>query len=418
MPLAHRVRIMRTVDEHLSAILSQIRPLEPFSISLLESRGGVIAEDVTAPWPLPVFDAAAVDGYAVIVSDIATASINAPVVLDVIASIDAGERPTKGLYAGVAIAVSAGAILPENTEAVISKEHTEFDGARLTVLQPAVVGQFVRRKAEDVAVGEVVATAGTTVDARLLGLLAAVGRQSVQARPRPRVVVVSVGSELQEAGSAIEPGRIPDSNGVMLAAAVSEHGAVSYRVGPLTSDVEKVAQTLEDQLVRADLMIVTGGTSARSYDVIAQAMDTLGEVEFHRIAMTPGAAQGFGWLGDDNIPVMVLPGNPVAAFVSFEVFVRPVLRRLLGLNHERTQLVRAKLDGSIESTNDRRHYVRATRYIGAGGVHMVKPLEEQGVHLVGGLARTECLIVIPDAVTSLKNGDDVDVLLLSDFSMW
>jgi molybdopterin molybdotransferase len=113
-----------------------------------------------------------------------------------------------------------------------------------------------------------------------------------------------------------------------------------------------------------------------------------------------------------------LPGNPVAAFVSFEVFVRPVLRRLLGLSSERTQLVRAKLDGVVESTNDRRHYVRATRYIGAGGVHMVKPLEEQGVHLVGGLARTECLIVIPDAVTTLKHGDDVDVMLLSDFSMW
>ena len=409
---------MRTVDEHLSAVLSQVHPLEPFAISLLESRGCVIAEDVTAPWPLPAFDAAAVDGYAVVVSDIARASAANPVTLNVIATIDAGERPTKGLFPGAAIRVSAGAVLPEGTEAVIAREHTEGDDNTVTVLQPATVGQYVRRKAEDVAIGEVVVTAGSTVDARILGLLAAVGRQSVNARPRPRVVVVSVGSELQEAGAAIELGRIPDSNGVMLSAAVAEHGGVSYRVGPLTSDPAKVAQTLEDQLVRADLVLVTGGTSAASYDIIAQAMESLGEVAFHRIAMQPGAAQGFGFLGDDNIPVMVLPGNPVAAFVSFEVFVRPVLRRLLGYKEERNIMVRAKLDTAIASTNDRRHFIRATREISANGVHVVRPLEEQGVHLVGGLARTECLIVVPDSVTQLSQGDDVDVLLLTDSAMW
>ena len=409
---------MRTVDEHLSAVLSQVHPLEPFAISLLESRGCVIAEDVTAPWPLPAFDAAAVDGYAIVVSDIARASAANPVTLNVIATIDAGERPTKGLFPGAAIRVSAGAVLPEGTEAVIAREHTEGDDNTVTVLQPATVGQYVRRKAEDVAIGEVVVTAGSTVDARILGLLAAVGRQSVNARPRPRVVVVSVGSELQEAGAAIELGRIPDSNGVMLSAAVAEHGGVSYRVGPLTSDPAKVAQTLEDQLVRADLVLVTGGTSAASYDIIAQAMESLGEVAFHRIAMQPGAAQGFGFLGDDNIPVMVLPGNPVAAFVSFEVFVRPVLRRLLGYKEERNIMVRAKLDTAIASTNDRRHFIRATREISANGVHVVRPLEEQGVHLVGGLARTECLIVVPDSVTQLSQGDDVDVLLLTDSAMW
>ena len=409
---------MRTVDEHLSAVLSQVHPLEPFAISLLESRGCVIAEDVTAPWPLPAFDAAAVDGYAVVVSDIAKASAATPVTLTVIATIDAGERPTKGLFSGAAIRVSAGAVLPEGTEAVIAREHTEGDDNTVTILQPATVGQYVRRKAEDVAIGEVVVTAGSTVDARILGLLAAVGRQSVNARPRPRVVVVSVGSELQEAGAAIELGRIPDSNGIMLSAAVAEHGGVSYRVGPLTSDPAKVAQTLEDQLVRADLVLVTGGTSAASYDIIAQAMESLGEVAFHRIAMQPGAAQGFGFLGDDNIPVMVLPGNPVAAFVSFEVFVRPVLRRLLGHKEERNVMVRAKLDTAIASTNDRRHFIRATREISAKGVHVVRPLEEQGVHLVGGLARTECLIVVPDSVTQLSQGDDVDVLLLTDTAMW
>ena len=190
------------------------------------------------------------------------------------------------------------------------------------------------------------------------------------------------------------------------------------RQGPLTSDPEKVAQVLEDQLVRADLVLVTGGTSAASYDIIAQAMENLGEVAFHRIAMQPGAAQGFGFLGDDNIPVMVLPGNPVAAFVSFEVFVRPVLRRLLGYKEEQVSMVRAKLDTAIASSNDRRHYIRATREISANGLHVVKPLEEQGVHLVGGLARTECLIVVPDIVTHLSAGDEVDVLLLTDTAVW
>ena len=409
---------MRSVDEHLSAILTQIHPLEPFAISLLESRGCVIAEDVTAPWPLPVFDAAAVDGYAVLASDIASASPDSPIQLNVIGEIDAGQRPTKGLYSGAAVRVAAGALLPENTEAVIAREHTESDDVTVTVLQSAVVGQSVRRKGEDVAAGEVVVNAGAKVDARILGLLAAVGRQSVVARPRPRVVVISIGSELQEAGAVVEPGRVPDSNGVMLAAAVAEHGAVSYRVGPLASDVEKASQTIEDQLVRADLVLISGGTSAKSYDVIAEALDSLGEVAFHRIAMQPGNAQGFGWLGEDNIPVMVLPGNPVAAFVSFEVFVRPVLRRLFGMPDERTVLVNAQLDGTVVSTSERRHFLRATREVSADGRHIVRPLEEQGVHLVGGLARTECLIVVPEMVTSIDHGDDVSVMLLSDSLMW
>jgi molybdopterin molybdotransferase len=409
---------MRTVEEHLSAVLTQVHPLEPFAISLLESRGCVIAEDVTAPWPLPAFDAAAVDGYAVIVNDIAVASPSNPVQLSVIADIEAGQRPTKGLYPGAVIAVSAGAILPENTEAVISREHTEQVGNIVTVLQPATFGQFVRRKAEDVSIGEVVVTAGATVDARVLGLLAAVGRQNVEARPRPRVVVVSVGSELQEPGATLEPGRVPDSNGVMLAAAVAESGGVSYRVGPVASDADKLSTIVEDQLVRADLVLITGGISATSYDTIQAALSTLGDVDFHRIAMTPGSAQGFGFLGDDNIPVMVLPGNPVAAYISFEVFVRPVLRQLLGLPEKTSPLVRAKLDGTISVTKDRRHFIRATREIGRGGTHLVKPLDEQGAHLVAGLARTECLIVVPEMVGDVASGSEVDVLLLADSALW
>lgn len=408
----------RSVEEQLQAVLRDIEPLEPFPIGLMESRGCVLAEDVTAPWPLPAFDTASVDGYAVHALQTSLATADEPCVLRVIDSIRSGEKSSRALIPGTAIRVSAGSALPDETESVVPVEHTNGGDEEVAIFRPAKYGQFVRRCGEDVQAGDVVAPAGTAIDARVLGLLAAVGRSQIEARPRPRVVVVSIGSELLEIGAPLQPGRVPDTNGIMLAAAIAECGGVAYRVGPISDEPEVIQRVLSEQLVRADLVVTTGGTSAISYDNLRSVFSKLGHVEYQRIAMYPGGAQGHGTIGEEHVPVLALPSNPASAFVAFEVFVRPVLRRMFGHDPYGAGLQRATMTNGFSSPAGKRHYVRGTCETDPFGRHVVTALDGQGTHLIASLARTECLIVVPEFVTEVNPGDTVEVLLLNDVSVW
>ena len=408
----------RSVEEQLNAVLSDIEPLEPFSIGLMESRGCVLAEDVRAPWPLPAFDTASVDGYAIHALQTSVASPDDPVVLRVIDVVAPGERPTRSLIPGTAIRVSAGSALPDDTEAVMPVEQTNGGDEEVAIYEPARLGQYIRRQGEDVQAGAIVAKAGTAIDARTLGLMAAVGRSQVEARPRPRVVVVSIGQELLEIGAPLEPGKIPDTNGIMLAAAIAECGGVAYRVGPISDEPEVIQRVLSEQLVRADLVITTGGTSALSSDHIRQAFSKLGHVSHQRVAMYPGGAQGHGTIGEEQVPILALPSNPASAFVAFEVFVRPVLRRMFGHDPYGAHPQTATITNGFGSPQGKRHYVRGIRETDPLGRHVVTALDGQGTHLIASLARTECLIVIPEAITNVNPGDTVDVLLLNDVSVW
>ena len=231
--------------------------------------------------------------------------------------------------------------------------------------------------------------------------------------PRPRVVVLSIGSELVEPGGQLHPGLIADSNGVTISAAVEEAGAIAYRVGPLDDDADTLLATLEDQLVRADLVITTGGVSAEAYDTVKSVLSQLGTVEFTKVAMTPGMPQGHGTLGPELTPIFTLPGNPVSAYVSFEVFVRPVIRRMLG--HERIYrpVVRAVLVDELASPAGRRQFARGHLEV-EGGRYVVRPAAAQGAHMLGGLAAANALVVVPEDVTDVKSGTAVAVLRLDE----
>ena len=410
--------LTKTVEEYLSHVLNQVQPLEAFHIPLFEARGCVSAEDVAAPWPLPAFDSAAVDGYAVKVSDIPSATALHPIKLKVIEVVQSGGRATRTLVSGSAIRVNAGTPLPDETDAVIPLEHTDGNSLEVEVRNSAVFGQFIRRAAEDVQVGEIVVSSGTKIDARHLGLLASVGRGTILARPRPRVVIISIGDELLEPGAKLEPGKSIDTNGLMLAAAIADAGAIAYRVGPISTDLENLRRVIEDQLVRADYVVTTGGINADAYDALATVAEEIGAIEFSRVAMQPGSAQGFGYLGEEKIPFMTIPGNPVAAYISFEVFIRPVLHRLLGRHDSSLKLQSAYSASAFSSPENKRHYVRAYRETDPSGNHIVRAIEGQGVHLIGSLAKTECLIVVPDSVQEVRVGDKIDVLLLDDTAMW
>lgn len=398
---------MRSVDEHLARVLEPVRPLNPIDMGLTDARGCILAEDVRAPWPLPPFDNSAMDGYAVNASSVASASASAPVRLNVIDDIPAGSRPRATVAPGTASRIMTGAPMPYGADAVVPVELTDGGMPVVSVLSPIRIGQHVRRAGDDVHSGALVMTAGTIMDTRQTALAAAVGRARVMVHPRPRVVVLTTGSELVEPGRQLGPGMINDVNGPALAVAAADLGAESFWVGPVPDEPAEFGNALEDQLVRADVVITTGGVSAGAYDTVKQVLRSLGTVEFVRVAMQPGMPQGYGHIG--GVPIFTLPGNPVSAIVSFEVFVRPVLRRLLGFS----ELVRPTLEATVTQAFDspagKRQYVRGQLVHTAEG-YLFHPSTTQGSHQVGVLAQATGMAVVPEAMTSVPVGSRLPVM--------
>jgi molybdopterin molybdotransferase len=222
---------------------------------------------------------------------------------------------------------------------------------------------------------------------------------------------MSTGSELVEPGDPIAGGKIPDSNSFMIAAAAKATGATAYRVGYVPDEPQTLIATIEDQLIRADLVITTGGVSVGAYDVVKEALGRMGTVAFDRVAMQPGKPQGFGYIGPDKTPIFTLPGNPVSAFVSFEVFVRPVLRRMLGLEPLHRPTVRAVLLDTIDSPPGKRQFLRASLSVEEGR-YVVRTAGGVGSHLLAGLATADSLIVVEEDVTHVESGDAVTVMML------
>ena len=253
--------------------------------------------------------------------------------------------------------------------------------------------------------GEVALTAGTPLGAAQLGLAAAVGRAHAPVRRRPRVLVLSTGSELVAPGRPLLPGQIYESNSALLAAAVDDAGGEARRLHFVPDDVDQFLAPCARELAGADLLITSGGVSAGAYEVVKDAFGELGTVEFAKVAMQPGGPQGAGTV--DGVPVVTLPGNPVSAFVSFEVFVRPALRRALGHASPDRLRAPARLTAPLRSPAGRRQFLRG-RY-DAGRVSQVGG---PGSHLVAHLARANCLVVVPEDVTELPAGAEVDVVLI------
>jgi molybdopterin molybdotransferase len=397
---------MRSVDEHLSAILSRLQPLQSLDLTLLEAAGAVLAETVTAPVPLPPFDNSAMDGYAVCASDLA----QVPVTLPVVADISAGYQGVAGIRPGLAARIMTGAPLPGGADTVIPVEWTDGGAQSVRIDRSAPVGNYIRRAGEDVRQGQVVMEPGTVLGAPQLGMLAGVGRASVAVRPKPRIVVLSTGDELRNPGSELQPGQIWDSNSFMLTAAVNEAGGVGYRQAYLGDDPGKVLEILEDQMIRADAIITTGGVSMGVRDVMKEALTAAGDVEFSKVEMRPGRPQGFGLI-DGRCPIFTLPGNPVSAFVSFQVFVRPALRFMQGLPAEGLPTVTATCPVELTSPAGLQHYLRATLTF-ADGRYSVAPAAAQGSHQMQALASANALIVLPPSATEVPAGSSVTVLKL------
>ena len=339
------------------------------------------------------------------------ASESTPVVLPVTGDVAAGPASPLRVQPGVCVRIMTGAMMPAGADAVVPLEWTDGGISCVRITRVPDAGAYVRRVGEDVAAGETVLTAGTHLGAAQIGIAAAVGRARLTVRPRPRVVVVSTGSELVEAGQPLSPGRIADSNSPALTAAAFEAGAIAYRVGIVPDDPRTLASTLEDQLVRADVLVTSGGVSVGAYDVVKEVLSRLGTVQFDKVAMQPGMPQGFGTIGPDATPVFGLPGNPVSALVSFEAFVRPALRKMLGATPLERPRVRAVASTVLRAPAGKVAFLRVLLEV-RKGAYVVTPVSGAGSHLLAGMARANALAIVPVGVQEIAAGDPVDVLVL------
>ena len=402
---------MDSIETYLADITAAIRPLPPRELPLADALGAVLVDDVTARWPLPSFDNSAMDGYAVRAADVATASGTNPVVLTVDGEIAAGDTGVRNLVPGTVIRIMTGAPIPVGADAVVPVEQTDGGTDRVAIRAAVTEGTSVRLTGGDARPGDLLLTAGTRLGAVHVGLLAAAGHGSVTARPRPRVTVISTGNELVEPGTELVPGQIWESNATMLAAAAREAGCPARRYPTVRDDTGAVLAAVQDALTDSDLLITSGGVSmGAEHDVVKAALATLGTVTFRQVAMQPGMPQGFGTVGPADTPIFTLPGNPVSAYVSFWLFVRPALDVLQHAIGERGKPGQAVLTQPVRSPAHKRSFLRGVLDGPAG---LVAPVSGQASHQLASLAKANALVIVPEEVTSLDAGETVDVLELS-----
>jgi molybdenum cofactor synthesis domain-containing protein len=406
---------VRTLEEHRDAILAAVTAAEPVRLPLAACLGLVLCEDVTSLVDLPGFDNSAMDGYAVRAVDVSAADPDAPgtaVRLPVVGEVAAGGVATRAVGPGEAVRIMTGAMMPPGADAIVKVENTDGGTETVEIRAGAPVGTSVRPAGEDVKQGQVVLTSGTTIDARRVALLAATGHADALVHPRPRVAIVSTGAELVPPGEPLQPGQIHESNSYMLEAAVVASGAVAVRQATVDDDPAAVLSAVAALADDVDAIVTSGGVSMGAYDVVKESLRDHG-VDFVQVAMQPGKPQGFGLVGDRNVPLFALPGNPVSSYVSFEVFVRPALRRLMGRDPEQRATLRARLEHALSSPPGRAQVARAVATHTEEGWR-ADPVWGQASHFVADLARANAFVFIPAEATRVEAGDAVDMWLLDE----
>ncbi len=419
---------MRSVEDQLTRVTAAAVAPRPVRVAISEAQGLLCAEEVVTENPLPGFDQAAIDGYAVRSVDVAEAGIvasddsEAPgehivVVLPVVGEVAAGSRVPTRLQPRQAVRVETGAPLPTLADAVLPLRWTDGGLSKVKIGHAVETGDYVRRVGDDVQPGDVAVRAGTIIGSAQVGLLAAVGRTRVLVHPRPRLSVISVGGELVDIDRTPGAGTVYDVNSYSLAAAARDAGADVNRVGIADREASQLRDVVEGQLIRSEIVVICAPLGGTASDNIVDALRPLGAIDVERIAMHPASVQGFGQLGRDEVPTFLLPSNPVSALVAFEVMVRPLVRIALGKRKPMRRVIRARTVGPIASVRGRKGYLRGQlmrdEQTGEYLVQVIGTSESGSSHLLAGLAEANCLVMVDPDVEELRIGEEVDVAFLA-----
>ncbi|MCE5289447.1 MAG: molybdopterin molybdotransferase MoeA [Nocardiaceae bacterium] len=415
---------MRSVEEQQALVMAAAVAPRPVRVAITEAQGLLCAEEITADKAMPAFDQAAIDGYAVRSVDVSSASggprpAGSPsdVILPVVGDIAAGSRQPKRLQPRQAVRIETGAPMPTLADAVLPLEFSDEGRTRVRVYQSVRSGDFVKRTGDDVRRGDVAVRPGQLIGAAQVGLLAALGKDKVLVHPRPRLSIISVGEELVDIGRTPGPGQVYDINSYALAAAARDAGAEVNRVGIVAGDARALRDVVEGQLIRSELVIISGALGGSSGAKLIEAVGELGKMEIARVAMQPGSIQGFGQLGRDDVPTFLLPSNPVSALIIFEVIIRPLIRAALGRQQSGRRIVKARTVAAMASVPDRTGYQRAQLLRDeSNGEFIVKPLtggHNGSPYLLTTLAEANCLVVMGPDVVEVPQGDLVEVSFLA-----
>jgi molybdopterin molybdotransferase len=400
-------------------LLDHFSPLEVIQIPVNAAAGFVLAEPVVAPFDLPLFANSSMDGFAVRSKDVAQANQGHPAILRVVGDIPAGIIADRDLRSGEAMRIMTGAAIPEGADAVVPIEDTDFEARQggteapeaVRIFRPARVGENIRPVGQDVARGEVVIPAGRRIRPQEAGLLCMLGQATVRVHRRPRVAIFSSGDELTPVDQPLRPGKIYDSNSVMLADLVEQCGGEVVPLGIVPDRLDAI-HTVLSQAADAgiDLIVSSAGVSVGALDYVRTAIEQNGALVFWRVNMRPGKPLAFGHFR--GIPFAGLPGNPVSAFIGFEVFLRPVLMKMLGAGDVSRPTVKARLQEPVES-DGRESYLRAIANW-QEGEWTVRLTGHQGSGNLRSLVQANALLLIPSGVKYVPTGAQVEVWFLGD----
>ena len=395
---------MLTYDDALARILSQVTRLEPVQTPLHDALGLILADDIVAHGNLPPFANSSMDGFAVRAEDVRAV----PVVLPVIGDVPAGMLTVPTLKPGTALRIMTGAPLPPGADAVVPLEETEMRGSGVSILIAASAGQCVRPAGEDVSAGSVVLSAGTRLRPAEIGLCAALGYASVLVYPCPQVAIVGTGNELVEPGQALQPGQIYNSNAYALAAQVAEAGGIVVQQLH-ARDTPEALRAAFDACIGADVLLTSGGVSVGDHDHVKAVFAERGTVDFWRTAIRPGKPIAFGRWG--HTVFFGLPGNPVSSMITFELFARPALRKMLGYAAIRRPVVQARLTEDATHTPGRQSFLRAVVTRNGNG-YAIRPVPQQGSGMLRAMTLANALLTLPADVATLPAGQMAAALLL------
>jgi len=402
---ARVARTTLTVDEALARILARVSPLEEVEAPLLTSIGSVLARDAIADRDVPAFRNSAMDGYAVRGSDVQGEHAR----LRVIGSIAAGTMPEGTVGPGEAMRIMTGAPVPDGADTVVRVEDTDNGTEAVTITRETPLGMAVRNAGEDLRRGQTVLAAGTVLRAAEIGVLASLGYERVTTIRRPNVAIVSTGDELVDITAVPRPGQIRDANRYSLTAAVRAAHCAAFELGIARDDPDDVKHALGNAAF-GDIIVTSGGVSVGDHDHVKPVVDSMGSMDFWSIAIRPGRPLAFGELKTKrgSVPIFGLPGNPVSALLTFELFVRPALLKMAGHNKLHRPRAKAKLLDRLEKPTGLRTFARGIYDRETGTVRSTGP---QGSGILSSMALANCLIDLPEATAAAERGEAVDLIL-------